>query len=330
MPLIKRATDDLLVCTKFVDIMVNPVNCIGVAGKGLALAFKEYCPEQYESYRSFCIEGKLRIGTFHIYYNEKDNTTIINLPTKRHWVDDSNLEDVELSIVTLANYLKDYPFHTVALPMLGAGNGRLNPLDVYQLFEKHLDALPNIIFVCIRPISFKKIPNYLVIGGSRKYNNYMRIELGIMDAMCSFGVAYHDFEAMVSGGAKGVDAIACGTSLNDIDPNIADAHKIKRVICQADWNRYQKAAGFIRNKTVLEIGTHFVLYIGSRSVGTRSMKGLIDRHNAQATELIHNQWKLDHGDKLIDDVDFNAYNEMLPPTLQLKQVYIHDISQESE
>lgn len=36
------------------EALVNPVNCVGVMGKGLALAFKEKFPENFRKYREQC------------------------------------------------------------------------------------------------------------------------------------------------------------------------------------------------------------------------------------------------------------------------------------
>ena len=324
MPLIKKPTYDLLSMTSWIDIAVNPVNCMGIQGAGLALAFKEYCPEQYNSYREYCNIGKLKMGTLHTFYNEKDKTTIVNLPTKNDWRDSSNLEDVELGVIALSKYLEAYPKHTVALPMLGAGLGRLDKNDVYALFEKHLERLPNIIFVCMRPDSFQELPKYLVVGGSREYTNYTGVELGLIDACIDFNLTYKDFEAIVSGGARGVDRITCGTGLpGDTSTTIAGCHHLRSVVCHADWDRYNKTAGFIRNKTMFEIGTHFVLFIGSRSMGTRMMRDLIERHNKD----VDAQSPLPQ--QSIDDF-FNNGSNCLPKDLRVKKhLYVHDISRES-
>lgn len=320
MPLIKRLTYDMIGdCTPWCDILVNPVNCHGVAGAGLALAFKEYCYEQYQIYRKACIEKRLTMGKLHIFYNEKDNNIIVNLPTKNHFADLSNLDDIELGLQKLVTFLKLHPFKTVALPMLGAGLGKLAPNLVYTLFEKYLDSLPNTIFVCMRPDSFKQPPNYLVVGGSRKFTDYKYIEEGIQKGLQSFGLNFSDFEKGISGGASGVDIITAGTGIdsNKKDISIFEKHNLPPVVCHADWKRYQKSAGFIRNKTLLEAGTHFVLFIGSRSVGTRMMKDLIDKHNHRADEIYKKECILDH----VKNFDFP-----MEPTKTWKKLYTVDIS----
>jgi len=67
-----------------VDCLINPVNCVGVMGKGLALQFKLHYPAMFASYQEACRAGRLRPGGLHIW-PEPDGTRIINFPTKRHW-----------------------------------------------------------------------------------------------------------------------------------------------------------------------------------------------------------------------------------------------------
>ncbi len=74
------------------DILVNPVNTVGVMGAGVAKQFKQRFPEMYEDYRRACREGKVYIkienGKIryrpHVYLFKK-SFIILNLPTKTHW-----------------------------------------------------------------------------------------------------------------------------------------------------------------------------------------------------------------------------------------------------
>lgn len=321
MSIILRATDDMIEMSNWVDVMINPVNCRGVAGKGLALAFKEYCPAQYEEYRRLCIEQQLIMGKLHIFYNEADKTTIINVPTKNHWIDSSNLDDVDLATARIAEFLKQHPFYSVALPMLGTGEGMLEHQKVLDIFYKYLDHLPNPIFVCMRVEKLPILPKYLVVAGSRKFLDYDKVEIGLIDAFCEFGVDYKDFTAFVGGGANGVDTIASGAVQGEAytpGRNIALHHGVKPIVFRADWDRLGKVAGFIRNRLLLEAGTHFVLYQGSISAGTKMMRGLIETHNIRAHELM--------ADLLAQGARQSEVEQMLPPTRRPKKLYVHDIS----
>ncbi len=42
-----------------VAAIVNPVNCVGVMGKGLALHFKNKFPQNFKVYNKACKENKL-------------------------------------------------------------------------------------------------------------------------------------------------------------------------------------------------------------------------------------------------------------------------------
>ncbi len=49
------------------QVIVNTVNCQGVMGKGLALAFKQKYPAMFKAYQQDCKTGKLRIGKPTLY-----------------------------------------------------------------------------------------------------------------------------------------------------------------------------------------------------------------------------------------------------------------------
>ena len=43
--------------------LVNPVNCVGVAGAGLAKKFRHHFPENFEAYRERMSTGNLLLGS---------------------------------------------------------------------------------------------------------------------------------------------------------------------------------------------------------------------------------------------------------------------------
>lgn len=109
------------------DALVNPVNCVGVSGAGLALAFRRRYPEHFESYRNACRTGRLRPGTVHVddYGCDAHPRYLIALPTKRHWRDPSRLDDIERATRALADAIHEHGIGSIAIPRLGAGLGRL-------------------------------------------------------------------------------------------------------------------------------------------------------------------------------------------------------------
>ena len=125
--LIEYATGDLLSAS--VDALVNPVNTVGVMGKGLALAFKKRFPENFAAYRA----ADVVIGKMFVFERPIAPRWIINFPTKRHWRDASRLEDIQAGLVDLVDQLRQREISSVAVPALGCGLGGLDWKDVRPL-----------------------------------------------------------------------------------------------------------------------------------------------------------------------------------------------------
>ncbi|HHH1420726.1 TPA: macro domain-containing protein [Yersinia enterocolitica] len=128
-----------------VDIRVNTVNCVGIMGKGVALAFKNRYPEMYSCYKEACDRGRIVPGYLHIWKNNE--TTVINFPTKRHWRNKSRYEDIELGLIALRSYLEPLGEVKVALPALGCGHGGLDWTIVSKMIEQYLSDLVASIYI---------------------------------------------------------------------------------------------------------------------------------------------------------------------------------------
>lgn len=112
--------------------LVNPVNCVGVMGGGLARIFADRYPEMERDYNLYCESGLLRPGMVHSYYSNLEEVPIIlNLPTKDDWRKPSTLEYVHDGLIALATYLNRFSIDSVAVPALGCGLGGLDwePVD---------------------------------------------------------------------------------------------------------------------------------------------------------------------------------------------------------
>jgi O-acetyl-ADP-ribose deacetylase (regulator of RNase III) len=134
--------------------LVNPVNCVGVMGKGLALQFKQRYPANYIFYERACREGRVRPGHMLVFELEpvvpgQRPQLIINFPTKRHWRDESLLVDIHQGLDALAFELIRRRIRHVALPALGCGLGGLAWADVKELIEDRLAQLEQIRIVII-------------------------------------------------------------------------------------------------------------------------------------------------------------------------------------
>lgn len=122
--------------------LVNPVNCRGAMGKGLALAFAKRWPELLPPYRSACASGDLRIGTV-LVLDVDDLLTkhVVCVPTKNDWRDRSSIADVMAGLKALAQVAHDRCFDSLAVPALGCGLGGLEWGAVRPLVEMTLMSL---------------------------------------------------------------------------------------------------------------------------------------------------------------------------------------------
>ena len=140
------------------DIRVNTVNCVGVMGAGVALAFKNKYPEMFKEYVRQCKEKEIAPGKPSVWKQGdmfSKGLEIINFPTKNHWRNPSEYEYVENGLIWLSKYLEDKQGLTITLPALGCGHGGLDWRRVKRLIIKYLEGKSNRILV-FEPEASKK------------------------------------------------------------------------------------------------------------------------------------------------------------------------------
>ena len=120
------------------DALVNPVNCVGVMGKGLALEFKRRWPENFVAYQERCGRGMIEPGRVFVFDTGASDRPryIMNFPTKRHWRDASLLGDIEAGLVDLVAKSLALNLGSIAIPALGAGLGGLHWTQVRRRIEQ--------------------------------------------------------------------------------------------------------------------------------------------------------------------------------------------------
>ncbi len=138
-------------------VLVNPVNLVGVMGKGLALEFKRRFPAMFTAYREACRTHALKIGQLQVYRCSAEERLavpgveiIINFPTKTDWRLPTLPLYVEAGLDDLARMLAELRPASVALPALGCGLGGLSLAEVRPLFDRALAGLPCPILVCLQ------------------------------------------------------------------------------------------------------------------------------------------------------------------------------------
>ncbi len=134
------------------EAIINTVNTVGVMGKGIALQFKQRFPYNFEVYKKACDNNDIGIGKLLVTESDSLFTKyIINFPTKKHWKNPSQYHYIEEGLEDLIKQLKEKKIKSVAIPPLGAGNGRLKWENVKMIIEKYLAHIDDIEFVIYEP-----------------------------------------------------------------------------------------------------------------------------------------------------------------------------------
>ena len=119
------------------QVLVNPVNCVGVMGKGLALQFKGKFPDYFKDYKYRCTKDSVKLGMVNHYCLDKDNNKwLVSFPTKYHWRDKSEISSIKSGLSDLRNFCVNFRVISVAIPKLGCGLGGLDWNDVKPLVEE--------------------------------------------------------------------------------------------------------------------------------------------------------------------------------------------------
>lgn len=149
--MIENGTGNLL--RSDVEALVNPVNCVGVMGKGMALQFKRAFPANYRDYVKVCRAGGLVPGSLFVFATGEITNPkyIINFPTKRHWRARSHLEYIRNGLEALMREVREKHILAIAIPALGCGNGGLQWAQVRPMIEAAFAALPDVRVILFGP-----------------------------------------------------------------------------------------------------------------------------------------------------------------------------------
>ena len=119
--------------------LVNPVNCVGVSGAGLALEFKRRFPRSTEFYEYLCESSSLLPGmVLEIANLDGREERLLYFSTKEHWGNSSKLEWIRQGCAALRGWGFMAPGASVALSAVGCGLGGLPWAQVREIMEDEL------------------------------------------------------------------------------------------------------------------------------------------------------------------------------------------------
>lgn len=102
----------------------------------------------------------------------------------------------------------------------------------------------------------------VIVAGSRCFNDYGLLEQELDKLFKENGEFVGKEIKIISGMALGADALAIDYASN---------HNLTKILFPANWKRYSRIAGFLRNEDMLSVATHLIAFWDGKSNGTRHM-----------------------------------------------------------
>ncbi len=114
----------------------------------------------------------------------------------------------------------------------------------------------------------------IIIAGSRDFNDY-----SLLKEKSNFLLSKttENIE-IVSGGARGADYLG---------EKYASENKLKLKIFPADWIKYGRGAGFVRNKQMAEYADALIAFWDGKSSGTKMMIELAKEMNLKVKVILY-------------------------------------------
>lgn len=131
------------------ECLVNTINTVGAMGAGLALEYRLRVPRMYNEYVQKCKRKEIQIGKYWIYSDmDRICKRILNFPTKKHFIHKSKHEYLYQGLKYFRdNYNRDN-ISSIAFPILGSRQGKLNRENVLLIMRDFLFDLPIEIEIC--------------------------------------------------------------------------------------------------------------------------------------------------------------------------------------
>jgi len=251
------------------DYLVNPVNLRKVMGAGLAKEFRNRLGDRYfQRYCDACDSEELRIGTILVHEDTGESYGVIDIASKRHWSDTSDVKDITRGLEALRAFLLEEKNKnaTIAMPMLGCGLGKQDYPTVFPLMEQYLSDLAAVVFISMSPERTQERPRYLSIAGPLDYGRSDQdketIDQSIAKVMNAWNTTLSDYEGIISGGYPGVDTYIAGEYFNKDVENTYVYRNTGKAPLVAKPNTYRNGVGanLHLGNLLCEIGEDIVLF----------------------------------------------------------------------
>jgi len=126
----------------------------------------------------------------------------------------------------------------------------------------------------------------LIVAGTRTFNDYNSMSNKIMELLIELSEKGYNIQndnvTIISGMASGADMLGVQFSL---DFNL----KLKQY--PANWSKYGKPAGMIRNKQMAKVGNVLIVFWDGISTGTKSMISIAKKEGLEV-KIIKYKWNI--------------------------------------
>jgi hypothetical protein len=178
------------------------------------------------------------------------------LPTKDAALKSLPLASVLAGIERFKTYASLHPGDTFEVTRVGCGLAGFRDCDLYPAFS---DAPANCVLPYLWQIALQpELPPRVIVAGSRDFDNYALLESKLDHFLSNMDGK----PVIVSGTAHGADRLG---------ERYAAARGLEVLRFPAQWGRYGRAAGMLRNHRMAWAGSHLVAFWDGRSRGTQNM-----------------------------------------------------------
>lgn len=105
----------------------------------------------------------------------------------------------------------------------------------------------------------------VIIAGGRDFNDYE-----LLQKVCDYYLQNQKQIEIVSGNARGADKLG---------ERYANEHNLQLKLFPANWDKFSKSAGYIRNEEMAKYGNGLIAFWNGKSKGTKHMIDLANQHN---------------------------------------------------
>lgn len=185
------------------------------------------------------------------------------IPTKDERLRTLPLEAIAQAVERFLEYVTGHPDLDFRITRIGCGLAGYKDTDILPLFYRDNKSMAN----CHLPGTWAQRLNEtlmrVIVAGGRDYGKRKGEINALFSDLDRIREKHPDRQLEIVGGtARGADALG---------ERWARDRGVPLARFPADWGRYGKAAGFVRNQTMAWYGTHLVAYWDGRAKGTGHM-----------------------------------------------------------